>query len=435
MKSITILFAVGICASFVMAQNHPSIHQEQARQHKGQINPPADKINVLNGIDVLLEQQANRLTGKNIALVTNHSGIDKQGQPNYQRLMELEQINLQVIFSPEHGLFGEAAAGEKVKYGKDIKELPEVISLYGKIRKPTAEMLNGIDLILYDIQDIGARFYTYISTMGLVMEAAGELGIPIWILDRPNPIRADLVEGPVLDINYQSFVGYYPIPIRYGLTAGELAQMIVGEKWIITIPELEVIPLQDWTRDRWFDETDLPWIKPSPNITDLETALIYPGMCLLEATNVSEGRGTYQPFKKFGAPWIDGHRLAQSLNKQHLPGVIFKPVQFIPVSIPGMSGKPKYQDLACQGIEIVVTNRTKYRSLMVGISVLSTIQSQYPDELKFRTNSLNRLWGSDSHQATINSYPEQTEYIDSGQVEYHEIAKKYHIYSNSYRNP
>ncbi|MBC8401713.1 MAG: DUF1343 domain-containing protein, partial [Candidatus Marinimicrobia bacterium] len=196
MKTSITGFTLVFCTSMLLAQQHPSIHQEQAQQYQNQSTAPTEIATVFNGIDVLLDQQADRLNGKNIALVTNHSGIDKQGRPNYERLLELEQVNLQVIFSPEHGLFGEAAAGEKVKYGKELKELPEVISLYGKIRKPAAEMLAGVDLILYDIQDIGARFYTYISTMGLVMEAAAELGIPVWILDRPNPIRGDRVEGP-----------------------------------------------------------------------------------------------------------------------------------------------------------------------------------------------------------------------------------------------
>lgn len=437
MKTSITGFTLVFCTSLLLAQQHPSIHQEQANQYRNQPPVPTEIATVFNGIDVLLDQQAGRLNGKNIALVTNHSGIDKQGCPNYERLLELEQVNLQIIFSPEHGLFGEAAAGEKVKYGKELKELPEVISLYGKIRKPTAEMLAGVDLLLYDIQDIGARFYTYISTMGLVMEAAAELGIPVWILDRPNPIRGDRFEGPLLDLSHQSFVGYYPIPIRYGLTAGELARMIVGEKWIAALPELEVIPIQGWTRDRWFDETDLPWIKPSPNIPDLETALIYPGLCLLEGTNVSEGRGTYQPFKRIGAPWIDSHQLAQFLNKQQLPGVVFKPVEFTPVSIPGMSGKPKFQDMLCNGIEIVVTDRINFNSVATGVHLLTAIHTLYPDDFEVRTKSVNRLWGSiylDRYFSTAKTTSAEIHESISNITDYELLTKKYRLYSSNNPN-
>ena len=224
--------------TFLFAQKeHPSIHQEQLKHFNNKPSPPVEKIHVLTGLDVLLEKKQYVVQGKSIALVTNHSGIDRLGTPNYRRLMAMENVDLKVIFSPEHGLFGEADAGEKVTYSKNNLNLPEVISLYGKTRKPTAEMLEGIDLILYDIQDIGARFYTYITTLGLVMERAGELGIPVIVLDRPNPIRGDMIEGPTLDLDYQTFVGYYPIPIRYGGTVGDLAHQIIENNWITPLPE------------------------------------------------------------------------------------------------------------------------------------------------------------------------------------------------------
>ncbi len=382
-------------STLLFAQSHPSVHQEQSSQYANQDHPPADLIPVKTGLDLLLDEKSQHLQGKTIALVTNNSGIDSQGRPNFERLLEIDGLNLKVIFSPEHGLFGEAAAGEKVKYGDNLKDLPQVVSLYGRIRKPTAEMLQGVDLIIYDIQDIGARFYTYISTMGLVMEAAGELGITVWILDRPNPIRTDRAEGPLLDPENRSFVGYYNIPIRYGLTAGELAQMIVGEKWIEAIPELEIFPVSGWNGDIWFDETTLPWVKPSPNIPDLETAIIYPGMCLIEGTNVSEGRGTYQPFKKIGAPWIDGKILAVRMNDLQLPGVVFRPVVFTPRSIPGMSERPKHRDLDCGGIEIVVTDRDNFNSLDTGIHLLALLNQLYPESFEIRSRSLARLFGND----------------------------------------
>ena len=380
--------------AILSSQSTRSIHQIQSEYYKTVPTPPVDKVSVLTGLDVLLEKKIDLITGKAIALVTNQTGVDRYGIPNYKRLLALDDIYLKVIFSPEHGFFGEA--DEKITYDKKITDLPEVFSLYGTVRKPTPEMLQDIDLIIYDIQDIGARFYTYISTLGLVMEAAAELQIPVLVLDRPNPIRSDIVEGPLLDLNYQSFIGKYPIPIRYGWTVGELAQKIVAEQWIPAVPSLSVVSMEGWYASLWYDETNLPWVKPSPNIPDVGTALIYPGMCLLEGTNVSEGRGTDHPFKWFGAPWINGKILSQELNKLHLPGVVFVPQSFTPISISGVADKPKYENQLCDGIEIRVITRNEYQSLNVGVTVLKKLQELYPENLVFKEKRLNRLWGSDT---------------------------------------
>jgi len=380
--------------TFISAQTRQSTHQIQSEYYKTIMTQPVDRVTVLTGLDVLLEKKIDLITGKSIALVTNQTGIDRYGIPNYKRLLALDDVHLKVVFSPEHGLFGEA--DEEITYNKKVADIPRVISLYGSVRKPTSEMLQGVDLIIYDIQDIGARFYTYISTLGLVMEAAGALQLPVLVLDRPNPIRSDIVEGPLLDLNYQSFVGKYPIPIRYGWTIGELAKKIVEEQWIVPSPPLNIVSMEGWNASLWYDETTLPWVKPSPNIPDLGTALIYPGMCLLEGTNVSEGRGTEHPFKWFGAPWIDGKILSGELNKLHLPGVVFVPKSFTPVSIPGVADKPKYQNQLCDGIEIRVITRNEYQSLNVGVSILKKLQELYPENIIFKENRLNRLWGSDT---------------------------------------
>jgi len=398
--------------TFLSAQTRQSTHQVQAEYYKTITTPPSEKVTVLTGLDVLLEKKIALITGKAIALVTNQTGIDRYGIPNYKRLLALDDIYLKVIFSPEHGLFGEA--DEEITYDKKITDLPGVFSLYGTVRKPTPEMLQGVDLIIYDIQDIGARFYTYISTLGLVMEAAAELQIPVLVLDRPNPIRSDIVEGPLLDLNYQSFVGKYPIPIRYGWTVGELAQKIVAEQWIPAVPPLSVVSMEGWYASLWYDETNLPWVKPSPNIPDVGTALIYPGMCLLEGTNVSEGRGTEHPFKWFGAPWIDGKILSQELNKLHLPGVVFVPKSFTPISIPGVADKPKYENQLCDGIEIRVITRNKYQSLNVGVSVLKKLQELYPENIVFKENRLNRLWGSDTLLKELQKKQEQFNFYAAG---------------------
>ena len=401
-----------LAITFLSAQTRQSTHQVQAEYYKTITTPPSDKVTVLTGLDVLLEKKIALITGKAIALVTNQTGIDRYGTPNYKRLLALDDINLKVIFSPEHGLFGEA--DEEITYDKKIADLPEVFSLYGTVRKPTPEMLQGVDLIIYDIQDIGARFYTYISTLGLVMEAAAELQIPVLVLDRPNPIRSDIVEGPLLNLNYQSFVGKYPIPIRYGWTVGELAQKIIAEQWIPAVPSLSVVSMEGWYASLWYDETNLPWVKPSPNIPDVGTALIYPGMCLLEGTNVSEGRGTEHPFKWFGAPWIDGKILSQELNKLHLPGVVFVPKSFTPISIPGVADKPKYEDQLCDGIEIRVITRNKYQSLNVGVSVLKKLQELYPENIVFKENRLNRLWGSDTLLKELQKKKKQINFYAAG---------------------
>ena len=394
--SYKILF---LLVNILFAQTHHSIHQIQSKYYNTIASPPVDKMPVRTGLDILLDSKIDLITGKTIALVTNQTGIDQNGNPNYKRLMSMDEIKLKVVFSPEHGLFGEA--DKEITYANQIEDLPKVYSLYGSTRKPTKEMLDGIDIIIYDIQDIGARFYTYISTLGLVMEAAAELNIPIIVLDRPNPIRSDIVEGPILDLKYQSFIGKYPIPIRYGWTIGELAEKIIQEKWIHPTPKLITIPMEGWNASLWYDETTLPWVKPSPNIPDLETALIYPGMCFLEGTNISEGRGTDKPFKWFGAPWINSKNLSQELNKLKLSGVVFVPKSFTPISIPGVADKPKYENQLCHGIEIRIIDRNKYNSVKTGISVLKKINELYPDFLIIKKTRLNKLWGSDTLLKTL----------------------------------
>lgn len=401
-----------------------SIHQIELEEKK--IESPINLAKVKVGLDVLLDEHMDLIMHKSIGLVTNHSGVDGKGTPNYERFLTLTNVELKIIFSPEHGLFGEAAAGEKVNYNGQIKTLPEVVSLYGKNRQPTQEQLAGLDIIIYDIQDIGARFYTYISTLGLVMEAAAEAGIQVIVLDRPNPITGHHVEGPILDLEHKSFVGFYPIPIRYGLTVGELAQMIIGEKWIEGSPSITVIPMENWKRDQWLDETNVEWVKPSPNIPNLETATIYPGMCLLEATNVNEGRGTQKPFKRFGAPWINKQSLSIALNNLALPGVVFRPISYIPTDIPGMANNPKYENQVCYGLEVIVTDRNQLNSIDTGTMILSTLANQYPNQFEIKTSGINRLWGRQGLSSKLKSGTETFSKID---VEtFKKEAKKYHLY-------
>ncbi|MAG21172.1 MAG: hypothetical protein CMF77_03295 [Candidatus Marinimicrobia bacterium] len=369
------------------------VHKDQIEQF-GKKLPSTEKNHIQTGLENLLANHAHKLTGKRLGIVTNHSGVGRDGKPIWELIATVPGTNVVALFSPEHGLFGEAAGGEKIQYGDSVATA-RVYSLYGKNRKPSLEMLEGIDLLLYDIQDIGARFYTYITTMGLMMEAAAEADIPVIILDRPNPLTGMRIDGPILDLEFRSFVGYYPIPFQYGMTAGELAQMIISERWINFTPSLEVIPLLGWYRAFWFDDTDLPWIDTSPNIPDLNTAVVYPGMVLLEATNISEGRGTDHPFLWIGAPWIDGTTLSQQMNRATLPGVAFRPVQFTPIVMRGKVINPKYEGEVCHGVEIRIVDRSVFQSVWTGITLLTTLQANYPGRLRIRTEALNRLTGSD----------------------------------------
>ena len=383
-----------------------SIHQMEMEKYEYQVR---------TGLNVLITEKLEIIKGKKVGLVTNHTGVDRSGKPNFEILMKLSDVDLKAIFAPEHGFYGNVSRGQIVD-DQEQDGLPVIYSLYGNTDKPTPDMFEGLDVIIYDIQDVGARFYTYISTLGLVMEAAAEADLPIIVLDRPNPLNGITIEGPVLDINYKSFVGMYPIPIRYGLTVGELAKMIVSEKWINTIPEITVIEMENWRREMYFDETGLRWIPPSPNIPDMETAIRYPGLCLVEGTNVSEGRGTDHPFKYIGTPWINSEELVLFLKQKHLQGVSFEPISFTPVSIPGRSEDPKYKNKECFGVHVIITDKLKYRPVQTGVQLIRTIKKLYPEEFEWN-DFIYKLWGIDS----------LLEY-DSRDDGFKQLAKKYYLY-------
>lgn len=354
-----------------------------------------NRIQVITGLENLLQNHTEKIQGKCLGIVTNHTGVDDYGVPNWIRLRELQNVKVIALFSPEHGLSGQFQAGEIVLNNEFSKEPIKVYSLYGKTKKPTPDMLKEIEILLYDIQDIGTRFYTYITTLGLILEAAGENNIPVLILDRPNPITGIHISGPVLEEHLKSFVGYYPIPVQYGLTVGELATMIINEKWITSYPEIEIIPLLNWERALWYDETTLRWVKTSPNIPDLTTALVYSGTCFLEATNISEGRGTPHPFLWIGSPWINGEQLSYSMNKHNLPGVLFESINFTPSIKEKVNIYCKYQNEECKGIEINITNRNVFNSVEMGIFLLTTLNYLYPDKLQINPDRMNRLFGTE----------------------------------------
>ena len=415
--------------SITYSQEHPSIHQQQLEQFNGQNIPPVERIHVLNGLDVLLNEEIDLINHKTIGLVTNHTGVNRNGIPNYELLIRLVDVNLKTIFAPEHGFYGNVSAGIKI-LNQSKENFPTIYSLYGDTRKPTKEMLEGLDIIIYDMQDVGARFYTYISTLGLVMEAAAKANIPVMVLDRPNPLGGTKVAGPVLDLAHKSFVGMYPIPNRYGLTVGEIAKMIGEEKWIQPVPEIIVIKMNGWKRNLYYHETDLPWTPPSPNIPDVETAVIYSGMCMVEGTNVSEGRGTNHPFKWVGAPWIDGKKLSQALIKTHLAGVTFRPISFTPVSMPGKSLYPKYEEERCGGIEVNILNYRQFEPILTAIQVLSTIYKLYPEQFELKS-SLPRLWGNQDLNQMMPNGLDPKELLKSYEhsiQSFKELSSSYYLY-------
>jgi len=303
------------------------------------------------------------------------------------------------LFGPEHGVRGEAAAGEKVEDGRDSKTGIPVISLYGKNRKPTSEMLSDVDVLVYDIQDVGSRFYTYISTMILSMEAAAEFGTSFVVLDRPNPLGGLMFDGPVLEDSLRSFVGIVPIPVVYGMTCGELANAANEEGWLSpkqsgivgkdtsVHARLTMVPMEGWKRSMQWPETGLTWIPPSPNIPTSGTALVYPATCVLEATNVSEGRGTETPFQTIGAPFIHAAEFSTALNGLHIPGVGFRPIEFTPVS-------SKYVGERCHGVTIEVTDAATFRPGLTGLHIIQQLQKLYSPSFKIKPESFLRLFGS-----------------------------------------
>lgn len=340
---------------------------------------------VLNGIDVLQRDQFQALKGQRVGLITNQTGRNRDGRTTIRLLMDAENVDVRCLFSPEHGLEGKLDIA-RIDDTQDTKTGLKVFSLYGKTRQPTAEMLAEIDTLVFDIQDIGTRFYTYISTMGLAMQAAGEHGKRFVVLDRVNPIGGIEVQGPVLDAGSESFVGFHQIPVRHGMTAGELALMIKAERgWDV---ELQVIRCQHWQRSMFFDEANLTWINPSPNMRSLTQSLLYPGVGLIETTNVSVGRGTDTPFELIGAPWIDGRQLAAALNGSHMPGVRCVPIRFTPES-------SKHANQVCEGVNFVIVDRSQFDPLRLGFELAIQLRRLYADQWDVR--SLNRLLG---HEAT-----------------------------------
>ena len=337
----------------------------------------------LNGIDVLARDGYALLKGKRVGLITNHTGKDQSGNSTIDLLFKAPEVKLVALFSPEHGIRG-ALDQEKITNSTDEKTGLPIYSLYGEARQPTDEMLKGLDVIVYDIQDIGARFYTYISTLGLAMEAAAKNKVKFVVLDRVNPINGLDVEGPVADADKLSFIAHHRIPVRHGMTVGEMAQLFNAERNINA--DLQIVKVENWQRSLWFDQTGLTWINPSPNMRSLTEATLYPGIGLIETTNVSVGRGTDTPFEVIGAPYIDGRKLAEVLHNAKLAGVRFVPVLFTPTTSVN-------KGVECGGVNIIITQRESFEPLITGLEIAAQIYKLYPKD--FNVDRFNRLLVND----------------------------------------
>ncbi len=336
---------------------------------------------VQTGLDVLAAEKFAPLRGKHIGLITNHTGVDAQDRRNIDLLARASGLQLVALFSPEHGLAGHN--NDNVASSKDPATGLPVFSLYGETRRPAEEMLRGIDALVFDIQDAGVRFYTYTATMAYCMEEAAKHKIPFFVLDRPNPMGGEIVEGPMLDPDKTSFVAYFPLPVRYGLTIGELAQLFNTENHIDA--DLHVIPMKNWHRNYFFESTGIKWIPPSPALRTTKGSVLYPGIEILQNSGVSVGRGTQAPFEEFGAPWMNGDEVAAALNERHLPGLHFSGQPFIPISGP-------YSGERCGGVSIRVTDRFAARSMRLGLEIAEILQKLYPKQ--FDTAKLVGLMGN-----------------------------------------
>jgi uncharacterized protein YbbC (DUF1343 family) len=358
------------------------------------IQTPVSAAQTLTGIDVLVAQRFAPLAGKRVGLITNQTGIDRNRHNTIDLLAHAPGVKLVALFSPEHGIRG--TFDDRVSSTTDEATGLPVYSLYGETERPTDAMLAGLDVLVFDIQDAGVRFYTYITTMGYAMETATAHHLPFYILDRPDPLGGERIEGPMLDRDRTNFVGYFPMPVRMAMTLGEMAKMFNVQKKIGC--DLHVIRIQNWQRRVWFSDTGLPWVNPSPNLRSAEAEILYPGLEILQAGGVSVGRGTARPFELLGAPWIRGEELAADLNRRAIPGVRFDPEKFTPDS--GL-----YKGELCEGVRVVLTDRDALQTMRMGIEIASALGKLYPG--KFDAAKMIELVGNSAtiHQLVAGGDP------------------------------
>ena len=363
------------------------------------------------GVEVLLEHRRDLLRGKRVGLITNPTGVDGRLGSIVDLFTRQTDFQLVALYGPEHGVRGNAQAGEFVPFYQDEHYHLPVFSLYGQTHQPPPDMLTNIDaymrsfdtqhtgkqvepgmlraveVMVFDLQDVGTRVYTYVATMAYAMQAAAEAGIPFIVLDRPNPISGVHLEGPILEYPaFSSFIGLYPVPLRHGMTAGELAQLF-NACYFKKPANLTVVPMENWRRNKFYDETGLPWVQPSPNLPTLDSAIVYPGQVILEGTNLSEGRGTTKPFELFGAPWIDGFLMARELNAKKLPGVIFREAYFTP-------SFSKFSGQLCGGCQLHITDRQPFAAIATTLTILEVIRKLYGTKLELHDDYFDKVLGT-----------------------------------------
>ncbi len=350
--------------------------------------PPAQSQGrVRLGIEVLLSDSMHLVRGKRVGLITNHTGVVPDGRSSIDLLHRANGVRLTALFAPEHGIRGQAAAGEQIRTSVDSATGVPIYSLYGDTRVPTADMLKDVDVVLYDIQDVGARVYTYQWTMALSAEAVTSHGKDFIVLDRPNPVRGDRVEGGVLDVQFRSFVGQFPVALRYGMTAGELMRFLVGTGQVKA--NVKVVPMAGWRRSMWWEQTGIPWRNPSPNIRSVDAAILYTGTVFFEGTNLSEGRGTPSPFQLVGAAWLtDAGSIAKALNERRIPGVRFDSTMVT------VEQGQKWGGHRIPMIAVAVTDRDAVQSFRVGLEMLRAVYERHKGEFQWRIASIDRLSGS-----------------------------------------
>ena len=382
----------------------------------------ASQPRVKTGLEALAEDGFAPLEGMNVGLITNHTGLDSKGNSTADILSASKKFKLAAMFCPEHGLAGVVTGGEKVGnacYGAD--KIP-VYSLYGATLRPTYDMLKNLDIMVFDIQDIGARFYTYLATMAQAMEAADKYAIPFFVLDRPNPITGTVMEGPVLDKVSPGLTAYLPVPVRHGMTAGEIALMYADAKKLRLAPE--VIKMKGWKREMWYDETGLPWVNPSPNIRDIDAEILYPGLGCFESTNISVGRGTASPFHWIGAPWLDAKTVIGKLEKSGMKGVKLVYEERTPAD-------DIYAGTPCKGIRFEITNREKLRPLEIYARVLCILRDMKAGQLKVDWDSARRMTGTADFQKLYAAGAPPEKILESWQKSLEKFAesrKKYLLY-------
>ena len=378
------------------------------------------------GNERLFDDVFHLVEGKKVGLITNQSGVNSNLERTADRMHRTSGVELLALFGPEHGFQGKAEDGVPVETDRDAASGVPVYSLYGRARQPDDGMLRELDVVVCDIQDVGVRFYTYVSTIYLAMKACAERSIPFIILDRPNPIGA-AVEGNILDPAFASFVGIHPLPVRYGMTLGELARLLNEDAGVDA--DLDVVAMAGWRRECFWDETHLEWVPPSPNMPRVATAVVYPGMCFFEGTNISEGRGTARPFEQVGAPFIDEFRLADELNGLLLPGAVFRPVRFVPAF-------GKYEGESCGGALLDVIERADFLPVTTGFEALAVIRRRWPEHFAWRIpeegiHNFDKLAGTDRIREALDAGAEVADLVLEWEAErrpFLELRESYLLY-------